>query len=39
MRYEDFSIEESAMTTDSASGIRVRFASDTSGSESDDDND
>jgi len=38
MRYEDFSIEESAMTTDSASGIRVRFASDTSGSESDDDN-
>ena len=38
MRYEDFSIEESAMTTDSASGLRVRFASDTSGSESDDDN-
>ena len=38
MRYEDFSIEESVMTTDSASGIRVRFASDTSGSESDDDN-
>jgi hypothetical protein len=37
MRYEDFSIEESVMTTDSSSGIRVRFASDTSGSESEDD--
>lgn len=37
MRYDDFSIEESAMTTDSCSGIRVRFASDSSTSDSDDD--
>ena len=37
MRYDDFSIEESAMTTDSSSGIRVRFASDASSSDSDDD--
>ena len=35
MRYDDFSIEESAMTTDSSSGIRVRFASDASSSDSD----
>ena len=37
MRYDDFSIEESQMTTDSSSGIRVRFASDASSSDSDDD--
>jgi hypothetical protein len=37
MRYDDFCIEESAMTTDSSSGIRVRFASDASSSDSDDD--
>ena len=37
MRYDDFRIEESQMTTDSSSGIRVRFASDASSSDSDDD--
>ena len=37
MRYDDFSIEESQMTTDSSSGIRVRVASDSSSSDSDDD--
>ena len=37
MRYDDFCIEESQMTTDSCSGIRVRFSSDSSTSDSDDD--
>ena len=36
MRYDDFSIEEAQMSTDSSSGLRVRFAPDTSGSDSDD---
>jgi hypothetical protein len=36
MRYDDFSIEEAQMTTDSSSGLRVRFASDTTDSDSDD---